>query len=138
VDTSVAVTWAIEDERNPDSERLLTAIRNMRAQLVVPELWFYEGLNAIRSAVLRKRLSERNAAASAGFLCQLPKAVVPVTEPRMTEALRLSLETGLTVYDAAYVALARERGADLVTWDKQLLETSCPGVRLLSPKEFSA
>ncbi len=138
VDASVAVSWAIEDERNPGSERVLTAIKTKHAQLTVPDLWFYEGLNAIRSATLRGRLEERNAAAAAGFLWELPKTVAPVTESRTAETLRLALHEGLTVYDAAYLALARERGADLVTWDRQLLALPEPGVRILSPDEFSS
>lgn len=34
--------------------------------------------------------------------------------------LALALETGLTAYDAAYLWLARESGAELVTLDAQL------------------
>jgi len=36
------------------------------------------------------------------------------------EALALSLETGLTAYDASYLWLARTLGAELVTLDKAL------------------
>ena len=136
VDTSVAVSWALDDERNPDCERILTAVRTESVQLTVPDLWLYEGLNAIRSATLRRRLPVWSASASAKFLCELPKTVVPVTESRASEILDVSLREGLTVYDAAYLALARERNADLITWDKELLALPDPGVRIISPEQL--
>ena len=36
------------------------------------------------------------------------------------EVLRLSLETGLTTYDASYLQVARVLGAPLVTFDQRL------------------
>jgi predicted nucleic acid-binding protein len=35
-------------------------------------------------------------------------------------ALELALDSGLTVYDASYLWLARQLGAELVTLDKEL------------------
>ena len=36
--------------------------------------------------------------------------------------LDLAIETGLTIYDASYLYLARQLGADLVSFDKQLIK----------------
>jgi predicted nucleic acid-binding protein len=137
VDASIAVAWALQDETDPDSEKILTAIQAGQVRLVVSELWLYETRNAVRSAMLRGRTDQEGVAEACRLLLRTSKTVVPASETRAVEALRLSVEMGLSVYDAAYLALARERGADLVTWDKQLLGLSCPGVRVLSPKEFS-
>jgi len=41
-----------------------------------------------------------------------------------TELLRLARETKLTVYDAAYLWLARTRDAELVTLDRRLAEAA--------------
>jgi predicted nucleic acid-binding protein len=138
VDASIAVAWALRDETDPDSGKILAAIQAGRVRLIVSEPWLYETRNAARSAMLRGRTDQEGVAEACRLLLRTSKTLVPASESRAAEALRLSLETGLTVYDAAYLALARERGADLVTWDKQLLEISCPGVRVLSHKESSA
>ena len=42
------------------------------------------------------------------------------TEPLLEEAIHLSFATGLSLYDCAYMALAKELDAALITADAQL------------------
>jgi len=137
VDASVALSWALPDERDESRERVLEAIRSGHIRPVVPELWCYEVMNAVRYAVRNGRLAEDDAAATTRTLWTFAAEFVSISEHGAADVLRTALHTGLTVYDAAYLALARERGADLVTWDKEMLRLSVPGVRILSPDEYS-
>jgi predicted nucleic acid-binding protein len=138
VDASASLSWALPDEQDESRDRILTAIQDGRIRVVVPELWCYEVMNAVRYAVRRGRLAESDAVTTIRTLWTFVTEFVSIAEHGASGVLQTALGAGLTVYDAAYVALARERGADLVTWDKQLLGLSCPGVRVLSPEEFSA
>jgi predicted nucleic acid-binding protein len=57
----------------------------------------------------------------------------PISSNELTSIFRLSLETGLTFYDASYLHLARRDGKILITEDKKLSKASTEmGVRTLS------
>ena len=61
----------------------------------------------------------------------LPRS--PISSNELTSIFRLSLETGLTFYDASYLHLARRDGKILITEDKKLSKASTEmGVRTLS------
>jgi len=47
-----------------------------------------------------------------------------LSEPEYRELSVISLETGLTVYDSAYLWLARSLGIELVTFDRRLSSIS--------------
>ncbi|MHB1811951.1 MAG: type II toxin-antitoxin system VapC family toxin [Thermoplasmataceae archaeon] len=48
----------------------------------------------------------------------------PISSNELTSIFRLSLETGLTFYDASYLHLARRDGKILITEDKKLSKAS--------------
>ena len=52
----------------------------------------------------------------------LPRS--PISSNELTSIFRLSLETGLTFYDASYLHLARRDGKILITEDKKLSKAS--------------
>ena len=60
-------------------------------------------------------------------LVDLHLAVVPIGL-LATSALTLGLRLGLSFYDAAYLAVAEDRGIPLITADKQLLEVDLPWI----------
>ena len=99
--------------------------RRLRGQsLAAPELIDLETASVIRRGLLAGRLDNRRARLALTDLVELPLHRAPHRPllPRCWE-----LRDNLTVYDAAYVALAELLGAVLVTADARL--AGAPGVR---------
>ncbi len=120
VDAS-AVTEAVAGS----SDRSLETMRRMAQDAALaPHLLDLEVASALRALVRRGEISET--AAGSG-LRQL--AVLPIV--RFAHELLLErcweLRDNLTVYDAAYVALAETTGATLLTHDQRLAHA--PGIR---------
>lgn len=92
--------------------------------------------------VLRKKRDENLVNMSESDLyqvCQRIESVIaflaksPISSNELTSVFRLSLETGLTFYDASYLHLARRDERILVTEDNKLSKASTDlGIRTLS------
>ena len=81
-----------------------------------------EVVNSIWKAVfLRKHMSESEAKAAYRLLMtMIGKNVVLVSEiGYLDRALEIALEQGVTVYDALYIALAKDKGVPLLTLDEK-------------------
>ncbi|MFN2581518.1 MAG: type II toxin-antitoxin system VapC family toxin [Candidatus Dormibacteria bacterium] len=119
-DASVVLKWfsdAHEEGVEPARE-LLTAHAEGTLALHVLDLTAYE----IGNALLRGRVgaSPRQVNVVLGALSEICPAIAP-TQEDLRLAIDLAAEHTLTVYDAAYGAVARRRGALLATFDKELL-----------------
>lgn len=119
-DANVALKWFhTEGEREVEAARVLLAGQRERTvSLRMLDLTPYEVGNALlrgRPAATAEQVAEVLAA-----LLVLCPAITPNAED-LGEAARLSDEHDLTLYDAAYAAVARRRGAELATLDKKLL-----------------
>jgi len=121
VDASAAAAWMLDDERTPESDRLLAGITDRTLRLVVPAVWSYEILNILRTAVLRGRLDEHNARRALGAIAVVPREVVSVEAQGEAAILGTAMDLALSAYDAAYVDLAESRGLDLVSADDHIL-----------------
>jgi predicted nucleic acid-binding protein len=60
----------------------------------------------------------------------------PLTEAQGEKAAALAAQQFLRGAHAVYVALAKQLGAPLVTWDKELLERAAAVVPTLTPSEW--
>jgi predicted nucleic acid-binding protein len=121
-DTSVALKWFhTENEQEVEEARaLLSAHRDRRIVLYVLDLTLYE----LGNALLRGRPaygSERTAGVI-DALAELCPAIAPTTKD-LRHACRLAEQHDLTLYDAAYAAVAERRDALLATLDDQLLSS---------------
>ncbi len=86
--------------------------------LIVPALWPYEIQNGLSMALRRKRI---DATSMNEVLDALRGLQVELEAPRgFGQELRLAQMHGLTAYDAAYLAVALNTGAELATNDKHL------------------
>ncbi len=86
--------------------------------IVVPALWHYEVQNGLLLALRRQRITAEEARRS---LEAIRAWKVRVEVPHHSgEEFELARETGLTVYDASYVAVARHLGARLATNDRRM------------------
>lgn len=116
IDASVAVKWFLPEENAAAAARLQQDCE----ELLVPDLLYLEVASAVWKRVRRHQLTPSESAEILERLARVLLRVFP-SRPLVADALKLSLELGLTVYDAVYVALARSERAVLITADEKIL-----------------
>ena len=116
LDASIAACWAFDDEDHPVAALALERVRTDEAH--VPSLWWFEVRNTLIVNERRGRLTESDTAAFLRGLVRLP--VTLDRSPKEGVVLALARHRGHTVYDAAYLELARREGAPLATLDAAL------------------
>jgi predicted nucleic acid-binding protein len=126
-DANVALKWfhSAGEEGVEESRALLSGHRERLLAIHLLDLTLYE----VGNALLRGGAGA-DAAATATVLRAM-REVCPVIAPISSDlslAADLAAEHGLTFYDAVYAAAARQRGARLATFDRQLLNAGL-GVR---------
>jgi predicted nucleic acid-binding protein len=107
----------------PEAEAIASRLGD--ARLVAPALLGFELTNVC--LIKSRRHPEQRSSLTAAFGLRTRLAVEEVAVDH-EGALELSLTTGLTAYDASYLWLTRQLGAELVTLDKQLA-TAAEGYR---------
>src|SRR6266700_6297386 len=110
LDDSVALKWFIEEDF-ADVARLL---QEDQYDLIAPDLFWPECGNILWKKVQRDELTADEARLIRKGLEQQPITIFPsslVLEP----ALELALDTGRTVYDCCYLALAMLNNCKMVT-----------------------
>ena len=132
LDASMAIAWMFGDER---TEGTAAALRHVVAEgAIVPSLWRLEVANVLRNAVRRGRCDEAYVDRSLSRLGQYPITVDAETDDHAWGATRiLAREPGLTLYDAAYLELAKRSGLPLASCDRLLVAAAAArGVRTLT------
>jgi len=121
-DASVALKWfhAEGEEEVEPARALLEHYSRQAIGLVVLDLTPYEVGNALLRG--RARVSADRVAVVLDALADICPQVAP-TRDELREAATLAERHGLTVYDAAYAAVAHARNAELVTLDAALLQS---------------
>ncbi len=99
----------------PDAEAV--AGRLAGEELFAPSLVAYELASVARKKVLARPEQREAIAWALEQVLALDVQRIDVDQPAVLE---LALEAGITTYDAAYLWLARELGASLVTLDTEL------------------
>lgn len=119
-DANVALKWfhADGEEEVEAAHALLAAQRERAAALRVLDLTAYELGNALLRG--RARASAEQVATVLEALHEICPPIAP-TQRELREATMLAEQHDLTLYDAAYAAVARHRGAALATLDRELL-----------------
>lgn len=114
VDASVLVAfYAADDPRRPKAVERLSAGR----ALLAPAHLDAEGISALRGLAQRRSALESAVPAALAHLSEFPIRRMPIAPllSRMWE-----LRANVTPYDAAYVALAEQLDAALLTCDARL------------------
>jgi predicted nucleic acid-binding protein len=138
VDASVALAWVFPDEEpSLAATRLLHAFRANRIRLLAPSLWAYEVGHALRNGVIRGRISEAEGREAFSVLLGLGLSLVDFA-PLTDLAWELASRHGITVYDAAYVAVAQAYACPCYSLDKSLIEACAGSGMVRSLDDFAA
>lgn len=98
--------------------------------LAAPELVLYEAANVLHRQALSGAVSQPEASLAHADLVALHLQVWPYA---MCAARAWQLRHDLTLYDAAYVAVAEQLKADLITLDVRLAGASGPRCPIRTP-----
>ena len=121
LDASVAVAWVAETPLNPYAVSVQTHVANgWRA--IIPPLWQLEVANGLlmieRRGTLTAADADRGLLDLETFLTS--RAEVDQIPRAMRQVANLARTFQLTVYDAAYLELAKRESLPLATLDKKL------------------
>lgn len=131
IDASVALKWQLDDEQHSPQALALRddVLVHERLTAYAPNLYVYEVLNGIVSAVKRDRLRQSQGEEALRHLFSIE---FELRTPPIDRTYAIAVENGLSAYDSSYVTLAESLGAELWTADRALYEavgTALPWVR---------
>ncbi|MEA2338137.1 MAG: hypothetical protein QOE82_2144 [Thermoanaerobaculia bacterium] len=116
IDASVVIKWYVP-EVDFGAAR---ALRRPETQLAVPDLFFVEMSNILWKLVRRREMEASEAIEIIEEIAGSP-FVTFSNQSLASDALDLAVATGLSAYDASYVALATRLDKILITADEKLV-----------------
>lgn len=130
IDSSVVFKWF--DETEAGSEQALQILRSHLSKsnnIVVPDLILYELANAWST---KSVLKFEEIIDNLGLLKKYSLKIIYIDFNFLKEAVLMSTKYSVSVYDAIYAVLAKDKRCSLVTADKKFVEkTSLPFIKLL-------
>jgi predicted nucleic acid-binding protein len=118
LDCSVTLAWVYGDET---TEAIRAVFDNLSGGAWVPGLWRLEVANVLEMGVRRGRHDAAFRDATLADLALLPIQLDAETDQHVWGATaRLANRHRLTLYDAAYLELARRKDVPLATLDQEL------------------
>lgn len=132
LDSSATAAWVYVDEVTSAIRDVFDLVSNQGAW--VPSLWRLEVANILEMGVRRERHDAAFRDATLADLALLPVHIDPETDRHAwTATLRLAERHRLTLYDAAYLELAKRRDLPLATVDiDSRAAASVENIRLLA------
>jgi predicted nucleic acid-binding protein len=119
LDSSATLAWFYSDETTSAIRRVFELLAKGGAW--VPSLWRLEVANILETGVRRGRHDLAFSHATLTDLSSLPISLDLETDRRAWDStLQLAHLHRLTLYDAAYLELAKRRGLPLATLDREL------------------
>lgn len=122
IDASVGLGLVLHEAYTDAAYRLMGHLAQGQAHLVVPALWDYECLSALRAAVFLQKIPAAAAREALGALWDLaPERIGPRRELHESALLWAERLGQRKAYDAQYVALAEALEAELWSADQRLV-----------------
>lgn len=114
VDTSVALKWLNQDnEQNIDiADKILKDARDGKVEILAPELLKYEIGNAL---LYGKKIASEDIDELLSIFYSLPISFIAENGELGSSTYVLAKNLGVTYYDAAFMSLAKQYDATLVT-----------------------
>ncbi|MCD6260933.1 MAG: type II toxin-antitoxin system VapC family toxin [Thaumarchaeota archaeon] len=130
LDASVAVKWFTMEPLRDKALIIRNKYVNGELDLEAPSLLYYEVANALR---YNPRFGIEEVRSAVRALEDLAITIYDFKGELASRAVELAYRFGITIYDAAYVALAAMRNATLYTADKEVVvKVSSENVKHLS------
>ncbi|TSC67370.1 MAG: PilT protein domain-containing protein [Parcubacteria group bacterium Gr01-1014_66] len=121
LDASVVAKWFKPDEVSSQADFYLTEHTAGRESIAVPTLLLYELTSVLRHSAKLSKISIETALI---ILFDARLTFVSPDDQLLITAVEISEHTGISIYDASYVALAQRLNCVLVTADKKLAHTA--------------
>ncbi|MBI4016752.1 MAG: type II toxin-antitoxin system VapC family toxin [Candidatus Aenigmarchaeota archaeon] len=126
VDASVLAKCFLKEDDSGKAIALVEGHLSGQYVLIVPELIFFEVLNAIKYQL---KPTEEELVEAAKALSEFQLHVEHAGEFILSKLSRIAITCNLTAYDATYVALGQLHSAEVLTADKKLVKTGLPFVK---------
>ncbi len=135
LDSNVAVALALDTECAPGIEKRLRAWEGEKETLHAPSLFRFEVANALTRSIAADKIDSSDAKVAWQRIAAIEISLHGLTDGPAVIAVARQLKRE-SAYDAAYVALAQELGAELWTLDGPLARNAASvdfPVHLLDP-----
>jgi predicted nucleic acid-binding protein len=116
IDASVVIKWYVPEE----DTRAALELRTTEVKLAAPDLLFVELANILWKIVRRGEMSPSRAIEIIEKIVAAP-FITYANEILVRDAMDIALTTGLSAYDASYVALAARLNVQCITADQRLV-----------------
>jgi predicted nucleic acid-binding protein len=121
IDASVVIKFYVPEILSDYAEKVLLRAADGRLLLYVPDLVYPETGNILWKKQRRRELAHEEVDDIVNAITALPMIVEP-SKPIMPLAVSIAMQSGVTVYDAIYVAIARIYVTKMITADKKLTD----------------
>jgi predicted nucleic acid-binding protein len=122
VDSNIVIASTVEIAYSDQARELLGIWTDEDVAVFVPQLWRYEVVTALRKFVAADLIKQEKALILVETLFSMNIEVLPDTVERHQQALRWAEKLDQYIaYDAQYLALAEELGAEFWSADKGLV-----------------
>lgn len=123
IDANVAIALAIALPYSASATQQMKLWQDNGTELFVPMLWGYEVITVMRKTVVAGMITADDASKALDLIFKLNIQLIPLTaqfyQATFEWAARLNQSQA---YDAAYLALAEQLGAEFWTADKRLAD----------------
>jgi len=121
VDASVALAFLLPDEKKTTVDSLFRSFVENKVKILVPEIFYFEVFNGLRSAVIRKRIKAKLAEK---LLRNFLNIQVKIKKIDWLANFQLALKENVSFYDAAYLSLSKKEKAPVLTLDKLMSKSN--------------
>lgn len=121
IDASVCLKWLFVEEDSPQALSILKDCEAKKVVLLAPLLWEYEIVNALATAVARKKIPFSKSLKFLKFFLKSKPQLVSIADEYKT-CLTLAKKYQLSAYDSSYLTLARADKTILVSADEKLVK----------------
>ena len=117
VDASFVLSYLLPGEENEYVKELFLNYQERKIDFISANLLPYEVVNGMKSAVIRKRMGTTQAKSLIREFLKLDFALEKINE---TEIFSLAISHDISIYDASYLWLAKDKKVKLLTLDENL------------------
>lgn len=122
VDSSVIIKWVNSQDENllKHADNILKDTEKEKIEIFAPELAKYE----IGNALLNKKMELSTTKVSLSTVYAIPITFIPLDEVSAKHTMEIAWKSGITYYDASFIALAEKLKAEIITDNPKHLKKS--------------